>query len=168
MHCVRKNNEKLVKFLIEVYNENSTTADRKLEHEIEKEEKQKQEERSKGSHKRGEHKRGRHVHKEVTEEKEEKEERGERGKLEQEEKEKRGKAKVKVSLEAVDSYGKNVIHHVVNPLPYGSYENIDLIQYLEAKGADIGIHYNYINNLIIVKLKMMWKVINNYFDLNET
>ncbi|GAM25600.1 hypothetical protein SAMD00019534_087750 [Acytostelium subglobosum LB1] len=52
---------------------------------------------------------------------------------------------LKANIAALDMDKKTVIHHVVNPTSYGSYENVKLLNLLAAKGApidtvDIGNH----------------------------
>jgi ankyrin repeat protein len=39
----------------------------------------------------------------------------------------------------VDTFGKNAIHYVVNPLEYGSYENVDILESLKEAGYDINL-----------------------------
>ncbi len=43
------------------------------------------------------------------------------------------------NLDAQDREGKTVVHYVVNPLPFGSYENVDLLELLAKKGCKLDI-----------------------------
>ena len=49
---------------------------------------------------------------------------------EEEEEKKGGEPKVRVALkkDQVDKNGKSLIHHIVNPLSFGSFENADLLK----------------------------------------
>eukprot|EP01125_Pyxidicula_operculata_P018546 TRINITY_DN6599_c0_g1_i3.p1 TRINITY_DN6599_c0_g1~~TRINITY_DN6599_c0_g1_i3.p1 ORF type:complete len:2657 (+),score=665.91 TRINITY_DN6599_c0_g1_i3:42-8012(+) len=47
-----------------------------------------------------------------------------------------------VNYNAKDEEGKTVIHHIVNPLPIGSYENAKLLYKIAKLGADINISDN--------------------------
>ena len=42
-----------------------------------------------------------------------------------------------MKLEAVDSQGWTVIHHLVSPLEYGTYDNQELLYVLHKAGASI-------------------------------
>jgi hypothetical protein len=35
-----------------------------------------------------------------------------------------------INVQQKDALGKTVVHYVVNPLPYGSYENVKLLELL--------------------------------------
>lgn len=50
-----------------------------------------------------------------------------------------GKHKAEVDVNAEDNYGRTAVHHLVTPLPYGSYENVELLKYLSSKGAELDI-----------------------------
>lgn len=40
-----------------------------------------------------------------------------------------------IDVNKKDSQGKNVVHYVVNPLPYGSYENVALLEMLHKRST---------------------------------
>jgi hypothetical protein len=40
-----------------------------------------------------------------------------------------------IDVNKKDSQGKNVVHYVVNPLPYGSYENVALLELLHKRST---------------------------------
>ena len=43
-----------------------------------------------------------------------------------------------VNLDATDSQGWTVIHHIVSPLEYGTYDNQELLYVLYKAGASLG------------------------------
>jgi len=45
----------------------------------------------------------------------------------------------KIDREAVDEMGKSVIHHLINPCPYGSYENVEILNLLAKKNFKLNI-----------------------------
>lgn len=46
------------------------------------------------------------------------------------------------ALQAADAEGRTLVHHVVNPLPFGSYENTDLLRLLARLGAPVDTRDN--------------------------
>ena len=152
MHCVRQNSSKLVKYFIEKFNENKepTEKDEEAKDGKEKEAKGAKEESRKGKDgkaKDEEAKDGKgkgKTSKEVIKQQEGKAKEDNKAKGEQ--KGGKDKQKKKVDVNAVDSYGRTVIHHVVSPLDFGSFENLELLKYLESKGAKLGIFIKEIVN----------------------
>jgi ankyrin repeat protein/predicted DNA-binding WGR domain protein len=47
-----------------------------------------------------------------------------------------------IDVNKKDSQGKNVVHYVVNPLPYGSYENVALLELLHKRKAELDVKDN--------------------------
>jgi ankyrin repeat protein/predicted DNA-binding WGR domain protein len=47
-----------------------------------------------------------------------------------------------IDVNKKDSQGKNVVHYVVNPLPYGSYENVALLETLHKRKAELDVKDN--------------------------
>ena len=47
------------------------------------------------------------------------------------------KAALNVNTEAQDKAGKSPVHYVINPLPYGSYENVELLRLLHKNGFNL-------------------------------
>lgn len=43
----------------------------------------------------------------------------------------------KLNVNQVDTFGKNAVHYVVNPLEFGSYENTEILQILKQAGYDL-------------------------------
>lgn len=42
----------------------------------------------------------------------------------------------------IDSEGKNAIHYVVNPVEYGSYENVEILELLKAAKISLSVKDN--------------------------
>ena len=47
--------------------------------------------------------------------------------------------KTKINPNVQDANGKTALHYVVNPLDFGSYENVKLLALLVKSGADVNI-----------------------------
>lgn len=47
--------------------------------------------------------------------------------------------KTKINPNVQDANGKTALHYVVNPLDFGSYENVKLLTLLVKSGADVNI-----------------------------
>ena len=50
-----------------------------------------------------------------------------------------GESKVKLDLNKVDKHGKSIIHYVINPLRFGSYENAALLELLVKAGKRMSL-----------------------------
>jgi hypothetical protein len=42
-----------------------------------------------------------------------------------------------LNVNYVDSEGRNAVHWVINPLSYGSYENVNILKMLHKRGFDL-------------------------------